>query len=196
MKQRSRPACFAMAAIAGACMAFFGLTAAAQPAKPSTSSEKPALTEADRLAFIDARIAAIHSGLKLTPEQEKLWPPVETAMRNAGKDAIERWQKIKQEPAGENFIEHLRKHADNAIARGQHLQTIANAAAPLYATLSEEQKRRLPFLVYAIMPHFMHHPGMMGPHQEMMGTHHEHSSMPHDEEDETEDSALDQGPQH
>ena len=31
----------------------------------------------DRAAFADARIAAVHAGLKLTPDQEKLWPPVE-----------------------------------------------------------------------------------------------------------------------
>ena len=33
----------------------------------------------DRAAFADARIAAVHAGLKLTPDQEKLWPPVEAA---------------------------------------------------------------------------------------------------------------------
>ena len=35
----------------------------------------------DRAAFADARIAAVHAGLKLTPDQEKLWPPVEAAVR-------------------------------------------------------------------------------------------------------------------
>ena len=32
---------------------------------------------ADIAAFGDARIAALHAGLKLTADQEKLWPPVE-----------------------------------------------------------------------------------------------------------------------
>ncbi len=32
----------------------------------------------DRAAFVDARIAAVHAGLKLTADQEKLWPPVES----------------------------------------------------------------------------------------------------------------------
>ena len=40
-----------------------------------------ALTPEDRAAFTDARIAALHAGLKLTPDQEKLWPPVEAAIR-------------------------------------------------------------------------------------------------------------------
>ena len=34
----------------------------------------------DRAAYADARIAAVHAGLKLNADQEKLWPPVETAV--------------------------------------------------------------------------------------------------------------------
>src|SRR5271156_5432069 len=44
----------------------------------------------DRAAFADARIAAVKAGLKLTPDQEKLWPPVEAAVRDFAKLRIER----------------------------------------------------------------------------------------------------------
>ena len=44
----------------------------------------------DRAAFVDARIAAVHVGLKLTPDQEKLWPPVEGAVRDFAKLRIDR----------------------------------------------------------------------------------------------------------
>src|SRR3954462_6248183 len=44
----------------------------------------------DRAAFADARIAAVHAGLKLNPEQEKLWPPVETAVKEFAKLRIDR----------------------------------------------------------------------------------------------------------
>ncbi|WP_457091565.1 hypothetical protein [Microvirga sp. P5_D2] len=40
------------------------------------------LSPEDLSAFVDAHIAALRAGLKLTAEQEKLWPPVEDAMRN------------------------------------------------------------------------------------------------------------------
>src|SRR6201998_3619229 len=40
------------------------------------------MTPEDRAAFADARIAAVHAGLKLTPDQEKLWPPGESAVRD------------------------------------------------------------------------------------------------------------------
>ncbi len=36
----------------------------------------------DIAAFGDARIAALHAGLKLTAEQEKNWPAVEGALRD------------------------------------------------------------------------------------------------------------------
>src|ERR1700748_2463440 len=44
----------------------------------------------DRAAFADARIAAVHAGLKLTPDQEKLWPPLEAAVRDLVKLRIDR----------------------------------------------------------------------------------------------------------
>src|SRR5246127_1571467 len=44
----------------------------------------------DRAAFADARIAAVHAGLKLTPDQEKLWPPLEAAVRDFAKLRIDR----------------------------------------------------------------------------------------------------------
>src|SRR3981081_3226354 len=44
----------------------------------------------DRADLTDARIAAVKAGLKLTPDQEKLWPPVETAVRDLAKLRIDR----------------------------------------------------------------------------------------------------------
>ena len=44
----------------------------------------------DRAAFADARIAAVHAGLKLNADQEKMWPPVETAVKEFAKLRIDR----------------------------------------------------------------------------------------------------------
>src|ERR1700704_6900606 len=40
--------------------------------------------------FADARIAAVHAGLKLSADQEKLGPPVETAVKEFAKLRIDR----------------------------------------------------------------------------------------------------------
>ena len=41
-------------------------------------------------ALTDARIAGLKAGLKLTPEQEKNWPAVETAIRDLAKQRADR----------------------------------------------------------------------------------------------------------
>jgi hypothetical protein len=112
------------------------------------------LTPEDRAAFVDARIAAVHAGLKLTPDQEKLWPPVEAAVRDFAKLRIDRINaRMKAEEAGdqqkeEDPISRLRARADNMAASAAAMKKIADAADPLYKTLDDGQKRRLAILTH------------------------------------------------
>src|SRR5580658_1758478 len=46
----------------------------------------------DRAAFLDARIAGLRAGLELTADQEKNWPPLESAMRDLAKERVARFQ--------------------------------------------------------------------------------------------------------
>jgi zinc resistance-associated protein len=139
-------------------------------ANAPVGTEKHVFSPADRAAFLDARIAALHAGLKLTPEQEKLWPSLETAVRTAANNAMARHQKFKDAPAPASLVDRLRRRGENAVARGQNLEAIADAATPLYATLSEDQKQRLPVLMHGFMPHFFHrHFAMAGDGQEHWG---------------------------
>ncbi|MDQ6869411.1 MAG: Spy/CpxP family protein refolding chaperone [Pseudomonadota bacterium] len=140
------------------------------PANVPAVTEKHLFSPADRAAFLDARIAALHAGLTLSPEQEKLWPAVETAVRTAANNAMARRQKFKDAPAPASLVDRLRQRGENAVARGQNLEAIADAAAPLYAALSEDQKHRLPVLMHELRPHFFHrHFAMMGDGQEHWG---------------------------
>ncbi|MGH6799950.1 MAG: Spy/CpxP family protein refolding chaperone [Methylocella sp.] len=135
--------------------------------------EKHVFSPADREAFLDARIAALHAGLKLSPDQEKLWPAVETAVRTAANNAMARHQKIKSAPPSASLVDRLRRRGENAVARGQSLEAIADAATPLYATLSDDQKHRLPVLMHGLRPHFFHRDfAMMGNDQAHWGWRH------------------------
>jgi len=106
----------------------------------------------DRAAFADARIAAVHAGLKLTADQEKLWPPVEAAVREFAKLRIDRANArmnasrddSSQKP--EDPVTRLRDHADNMATMAAAMKKIADAADPLYKTLDDSQKRRLSVL--------------------------------------------------
>lgn len=126
----------------------------AAPASPSGSERRApphwTFSPADRAAFLDARIAALHAGLELTPDQEKLWRPVEAALRAGAKSAQERLEKFRNEAHPDDIIAFLRRLSETATARGETLKAIADAAAPLYATLSDDQKHRLHFLLHRV----------------------------------------------
>jgi zinc resistance-associated protein len=51
----------------------------------------------DRAAFLDARIAALKAALELNAEQEKNWPPLESAMRDLAKQRAERFAAWKRD---------------------------------------------------------------------------------------------------
>jgi hypothetical protein len=107
----------------------------------------------DRAALADARIAAVHAGLKLTPDQEKLWPPLEAAVRDFAKLRIDRANaRMNAKPddaqKADDPVARLRERADSMTASGAALKKIADAADPLYKTLDEGQKRRLKILTH------------------------------------------------
>ncbi len=103
----------------------------------------------DRAAYVDARIAAVHAGLKLNADQEKLWPAVEAAVREFAKLRIDRANARMSAPDGakaEDPVSRLRERADNMATSAAAMKKIADAADPLYKTLDEGQKRRLAVL--------------------------------------------------
>jgi hypothetical protein len=128
-----------------------------------------ALSAEDRAAFLDARIAGVKAGLKLSAEQEKLWGPVETVARELGKKYGDRfaarrdeWEKRRaemkdgKEPPAIDHVDRLRKRADALTERAADLKRFADAAQPLYATLDEGQKRRLETLIQHRRAGMMH----------------------------------------
>jgi len=108
----------------------------------------------DRAAFTDARIAAVHAGLELNADQEKLWPPVEAAVRDFAKMRIDRANARMTAPGDDDQqnpddpVTRLREHADNMATSAAALKKIADAADPLYKTLDDGQKRRLALLTH------------------------------------------------
>src|ERR1700675_4054486 len=108
----------------------------------------------DRAAFTDARIAAVKAGLKLNADQEKLWPPVETAVRDFAKMRIDRANaRMNAKPDDDQQkpddpVARLRERPDNMATSATALKKIADAADPLYKTLDDGQKRRLAILTH------------------------------------------------
>ena len=137
----------AMTAVVGSGLAMAGVAMAQQPANPAPArptAPMPQYTAADANAVLNARIVALKTVIALTPEQEKLWPPVEAAIRDIAKSSFERLKQRLAGPPTTDFLVALGKIADNEEARAKDLKTFIAAAKPLVATLSPEQKRRVP----------------------------------------------------
>lgn len=100
----------------------------------------------DISAFGDARIAALHAGLKLTAEQEKNWPAVESALRDLAKQRSERFAARASADRPKDAVERLTLRADAMTQRGAALKKLAEAAGPLYQSLDEGQKHRFVML--------------------------------------------------
>jgi hypothetical protein len=143
-------------AIAGvAALAIAGSTAVYAQHR-SWFHEHTRMSPEDRAALTDARIAAVHTGLKLTPDQEKLWPPVEAAVRDLAKLRIDRANarmkardEAQDQQKPEDPVARLRERADDMAASAAAMKKIADAADPLYKTLDDGQKRRLAILTHA-----------------------------------------------
>lgn len=100
----------------------------------------------DMSAFADARIAALHAGLKLNADQEKNWPAVESAMRDLAKQRSERFAARASADRPKDPVERMGLLADVMTQRGTALKKLADAAGPLYKSLDEGQKQRFAML--------------------------------------------------
>ena len=137
----------AMAGIVGSSLALGGVAIAQQPANPAPArpaAPMPQYTAADAEAVLNARIVALKTVLAMTPDQEKLWPPVEAAIRAIARNSFERLKQRLAAPPATDFSNSLVRIAEGEEARAKDLKTFIAAARPLLAALSPEQKRRMP----------------------------------------------------
>lgn len=138
----------------------------AQPGPgPGAEHPRPEMTPEDRRAFLDARIAALKAGLELSPDQEKLWPAFEQAIRAFAKLRADRREAMRTATPPADPVERLRRAAEAMTSIGAALKQLADTAQPLYQSLDAGQKRRFEILARYLRPHGKHHHGM-GDHGE------------------------------
>jgi hypothetical protein len=127
-------------AIAGGTLAY------AQQQGPGPRGQHERSSPEDRAAFTDARIAALHTGLKLNADQEKNWPAVESALRDLSKQREDRREERAGNQRPRDPIERLARRAEAMQNQGTALKKLADAAGPLYSSLDDAQKRRFTVL--------------------------------------------------
>ena len=119
-------------------------SAASQPA-PQPAAAKPAPRQAASRpggVLNDAQIASIKKRLNLTPDQEALWPAVESALRNV--TYVRKAKEIKVASAGSA---PPMAYVDTNSAEVQQLKY---AALPLIMRLNDDQKREVKSLAYVM----------------------------------------------
>lgn len=121
----------------------------------------------DMRAFAEARLAALHAGLGLTPDQEKNWPAFEQAAREVAKLRLDRisaaidsrrddarrddGRRDRQPQAGDP-ADRLHQRAAAMLESGAALKKVADAIDPLYKSLDDGQKRRFAMLERMLRP--------------------------------------------
>ena len=116
------------------------------------------VSASDLKSLTDMRVGVIKAALQLTPDQEKLWPAVEDAIRNRAKNRQTRLERMVELHDGAinplqdtNPVELMQRRGDRLVQRGTDLKKLAEAWQPLYQTLNDDQKRRMSFASYVVM---------------------------------------------
>jgi hypothetical protein len=131
-------------AAAGLAGSAFILCAAAAPGDATPKPQQMQRMMDDHAAMLDASLAGMKAGLKLTPDQEKNWTPFETAVRDAAKarqDAMRKMVEMRKPGERPSPIDRMDFLADRLAEGSATLKSIASAAKPLYASLDETQQR-------------------------------------------------------
>jgi hypothetical protein len=138
---------------AAALMVIAGASAyAQQPPTGQDFGRRQQFGPEDRAAFLDARVAALHAGLRLTPEQEKAWPAFEQAYRDVAATRTNAFGSRAEQPS--DPVQRAQRRADALAARSAAIKRYADALAPLFQSLDDNQKRRFGILSRMERPHF------------------------------------------
>jgi hypothetical protein len=204
-----------LTALAICASSVFAVAAPADSPAPAMAMEQH--WAADHAAMLDAGLAGLKAGLKLNPDQVKLWPSFEAAIRDAAKlhmdqmmammdhahggmpphtpDADHADHKdmiqmdIGQTAPAVSPVDRLDALAQDMSNRGAALKKVVDAAKPLYDSLDESQKRLFSMLGGDMLmaPHG-HGMGMMGDGgMGMMGSERMRGAGPSRDEDEDDE---------
>jgi zinc resistance-associated protein len=110
-------------------------------------------TAEDIEAFTDARVAGMKAGLRLNADQDKNWPAFEQAYRGLAKQRAERFARRDDQRAGDgDIVQRMQRRAEIMTQRAAGFKQLADAAAPLYQSLDDNQKRRFTLLARMLRP--------------------------------------------
>lgn len=109
---------------------------------------------AEMQRYAEARIAGIPAGLKLTADQQKLWQPVEEALKvnmKSRSDLMTKMREARREAKERpDYMQRLEARAEMTQLAAQNSKNLLDAMKPFWASLDDGQKKLLPPL---LQPH-------------------------------------------
>jgi len=129
-------------AVAAAVLLAFIVLATASPSLAASPEPGMATTgKASKTERVEVRINELHTKLKITPAQEGLWDNVTKVMRDNA-ITMEALIKARSEKAGTaNALDDLKSYSGIAEAHADGLKKFIPVFEPLYASMSDAQKK-------------------------------------------------------
>jgi LTXXQ motif family protein len=135
------------AAVAAFSASGFAITASAQSDRQPTHAE---LVQRWAEAALDAQLKGMKSSLRLNADQEKLWGPFESAVKDGAEARVVALQKEQSDNLSP--MDRLNATAERVAQSTASLNKIVEAAEPLYATLDDAQKHKFITLGRMLVP--------------------------------------------
>ena len=130
-----------LAVAAAVLLAFFVLASATPSLAASHERGMAKAGKASKTERVEDRIKELHAKLKITPAQEGLWDNVTRIMRENAV-TMEALIKERTEKAGtRNAVDDLKSYSAIAEAHADGLKKFIPAFEPLYASMSDAQKK-------------------------------------------------------
>lgn len=108
---------------------------AAAPAEPSAA----AATKHE--AHVEEQIRRLHKQLQITSAQEDQWSKVAGAMRDNAQKLDALFEQRRQSAASMTAVDDLKSYGDIAQAHADGVKALETVFEPLYASMSDEQKK-------------------------------------------------------
>jgi periplasmic protein CpxP/Spy len=110
-----------------------------KPAAPHKKpTQDPAASPTER---VEQRITQLHAELQITPAQQPQWDQFATVMRENAKGMRQTLEQRSTGFASMTAVDNMNSYAQIAQEHAQDMQKLAMAFQPLYAAMSDEQKK-------------------------------------------------------
>lgn len=144
-----------------------GAYAQSAASAPAAASGAPAATAAKVAQFdqkadkrLEDRIKDLHTKLQITPQQEDLWGKVADTMRQNSQHMRGLYEQRMSQTEKFTAVDDLKSYGDLAQAHADSVKSLESAFEPLYAALSDTQKKAADAAFqHSGSPHGMGQPG-------------------------------------